>query len=600
MTIHACGATGFLVLTTLAAVFANASTRYACASHVSQKVPAATDTGSARFNGGEKPDLRRWSIESGNGTASRTEDGSLRITDSGIQHGSLSLIRSEFWTVPGREAIVEARVRIRASSGRGGAVLLIADGVHEEGLDLYPEQVRGLHGSWSVPLSGDAATFHTYRVSLAGTRLRLWIDGKLVRDDPKGFAFPAHSGRNQVAFGAGASGETSESVWKFVYLKGTPMPEIKTVVGGQNVVIYKKDDVYACFPDLTQMPDGTLYARLGTRVKKNGNSPHADFTGGTACYVSRDGGATWEPTNEKYPGDQPYRRSDGTISYVLTEGWVEVPAEKRNEYIEKGYLTIPVRPGVAAYLGTVHNVTQKQSAKEVRRAIPGTEQASLMHYGKPLKTRAGVRLTTVYGNLERPYAPRGTTGGWESSYVLRSEDDGANWQVVRIAGPVIGPEGVTVGLNETWLAELPDGRIIALMRPSPDSVGYLYQSESRDQGKTWSTPVRTPMWGYPAQVLVLKNGALLASYGYRRAPMGIRACVSYDSGKTWDIDNEIILRADGGGSGSDLGYPQTVESADGRLVTLYYLRTAADKLPHVAATRWKVPAQRSRKEKVQK
>lgn len=93
---------------------------------------------------------------------------------------------------------------------------------------------------------------------------------------------------------------------------------------------------------------------------------------------------------------------------------------------------------------------------------------------------------------------------------------------------------------------------------------YLYQSDSYDMGKTWSPPVKTPMWGHPPHLLRLASGNVLCVYGYRRIPYGIRACLSHDEGKTWDIQNELILRNDG--LDRDVGYPTSVQLADGRIL----------------------------------
>ena len=102
------------------------------------------------------------------------------------------------------------------------------------------------------------------------------------------------------------------------------------------------------------------------------------------------------------------------------------------------------------------------------------------------------------------------------------------------------------------------------------------------------------MWGYPPHMLLLKNADVLCSYGHRRPPYGVRACVSHDSCETWDVANEIVLREDGlttagivagKGTPDDLGYPRTVDLGDGSLFTVYYM-TLGDSITHVAATRW--------------
>jgi len=76
------------------------------------------------------------------------------------------------------------------------------------------------------------------------------------------------------------------------------------------------------------------------------------------------------------------------------------------------------------------------------------------------------------------------------------------------------------------------------------------------------------MWGYPAHMLTLQDGRVLCVYGRRRPPFGIRACLSGDDGQSWDIDNELVIRDDF--PNSDLGYPTSVQLADGTIFTTYY------------------------------
>jgi hypothetical protein len=72
--------------------------------------------------------------------------------------------------------------------------------------------------------------------------------------------------------------------------------------------------------------------------------------------------------------------------------------------------------------------------------------------------------------------------------------------------------------------------------------------------------------------------------------MGVRAVLSSTGGHTWDLENEIILRADGYGNGGDNGYPISLEhdTEDGRIFTIYYLNDK-ENVTHVAGTHWQVP-----------
>jgi sialidase-1 len=51
-------------------------------------------------------------------------------------------------------------------------------------------------------------------------------------------------------------------------------------------------------------------------------------------------------------------------------------------------------------------------------------------------------------------------------------------------------------------------------------------------------------------------------------PEGVRACFSNDNGATWDIQTEVQIRNDF--SNWDVGYPESLELPDGRVLTVYY------------------------------
>ena len=121
---------------------------------------------------------------------------------------------------------------------------------------------------------------------------------------------------------------------------------------------------------------------------------------------------------------------------------------------------------------------------------------------------------------------------------------------------------------------------------------------SEDGGKTWTYPVETSFEGYPNHLLKLSDGRILCTYGYRRAPMGLRALMSEDGGRSWDTDTEYVLRDDGRGlsnawapekrarmGGADVGYPISTELADGTILTVYYI-TKEDGITHIATTHW--------------
>lgn len=140
---------------------------------------------------------------------------------------------------------------------------------------------------------------------------------------------------------------------------------------------------------------------------------------------------------------------------------------------------------------------------------------------------------------------------------------------------------------------LPDGRIVVALRNCwPDWRFHwtdVYISENG--GLNWRFLSGVNEWGAPAALLVLKDGRLLCTYGYRVSPYGIRAKISGDGGETWGP--EIILRDDGGSP--DLGYPRTTLLPDGKVIVVYYFNEDDDVvncnggIRYIAATIFEVP-----------
>ena len=169
---------------------------------------------------------------------------------------------------------------------------------------------------------------------------------------------------------------------------------------------------------------------------------------------------------------------------------------------------------------------------------------------------------------------------------VESTDEARSWQLIGTI-PVPEADAVKLPYHEPHLVELSDRRLLCLWRyqpPGSPDDSFMQQTESVDGGKTWSVTHSTPVWGYPPHLILLHNGDLLATYGYRRPPYGQRACLSHNGGETWDIDNEIVLRDDA--SSGDLGYPASIELEPGELLTVYYQIDEPGEKTSLMATRW--------------
>jgi len=112
-----------------------------------------------------------------------------------------------------------------------------------------------------------------------------------------------------------------------------------------------------------------------------------------------------------------------------------------------------------------------------------------------------------------------------------------------------------------------------------ECVHFMGFTRSTDEGKSWSEPF--PITGFneiPGHLVQLRNGRLLLTYGVRHFPVGVQAVVTDPEGRSWDLDNRIMLAwhgttsfADGRPGGKNtIGHPYTVELPDGGLLTVYY------------------------------
>ncbi len=123
-----------------------------------------------------------------------------------------------------------------------------------------------------------------------------------------------------------------------------------------------------------------------------------------------------------------------------------------------------------------------------------------------------------------------------------------------------------------WM--LPGGRILCTLRCQRDPRGIMWTEifNSDDGGETWNFFSRVNDFGAPTSLVVMPDGRVVAVYGYRLMPSGIRARVSEDGGKTWGP--ELIVRDDGGSW--DLGYPNAWLTDDGKVGVIYYFNSKDD------------------------
>jgi hypothetical protein len=313
---------------------------------------------------------------------------------------------------------------------------------------------------------------------------------------------------------------------------------------------------------------------------------------------SKDGGKSWKEIDQDWDYNIPLKLSDGMLIEVIQEGKLKSRAEQKarleelglghvwrddcllawdlwpESHLERlkaeGYNVWSIQGiGKNTYLPEGVVATHAPSALVARRSAdggktwvttPAHDLAGFVHIGEGFPGAAVLADDTVlvpfYAVEQGGARPDRYTLGESWVYVLRSQDKGRNWELIRI------PE--SKGLNETFLLAHPSGRVIALMR------GGISCSISDDGGKTWSPAQQTGMKGAPMSAICLKSGSLLCTYTRREFPAGVRATLSTDRGESWDVANEKILRDDVLPE-SYIGGPGSVQLDDGTIFTFYNL-----------------------------
>lgn len=333
----------------------------------------------------------------------------------------------------------------------------------------------------------------------------------------------------------------------------------------EHITVWRDDTMYYITPWLNRLDNGDLMvtAREAHRRRKD-QMGHVDPTARGIAIRSRDGGRTWsgktivddETFRFSQTEDVPWMQLSNGSLFLNLYAWAISP------------LPLGAEPeGNRHYVFTfegLYGVRSNDRGKtwSMRTPIRVDKLPKLASRVPPAELPDGELVMPVYGF----HRQNGPTTAW----LIRSRDRGATWGNAAL---IATDPNEKVRFDEPFLLRKRDGGMIAMIRTG----GYLYQSDSSDNGRTWSKAAPTKIWGFPAHLQELRDGRILCTYGYRRAPFGLRYCLSRDGGKTWDIEHEVVLRADGGSG--DLGYPSVVEFPDGRVLAVYWMNEEKPGVP---------------------
>lgn len=331
------------------------------------------------------------------------------------------------------------------------------------------------------------------------------------------------------------------------------------------------EEPYAGWSTVARRANGELWVTWS-----GGRDGHVCPMGQVRAMTSRDDGATW--TYPRVLLDSPTDDRDSGVletakGALLVTTFTSLAYE---DHLAKSVMYMPVAGKSSAMRPMPPEVIARWQATQ-KRLTADERQAELGEW--VLRSTDGglnfsARIATI---VNSPHGPLQLKDGrilyigkelWTKNQrigAVESKDDGLSWNWL---SEIPGRPGDDVerDYHELHAVESDDGRIVAQIRHQGKvDKNWTLQTESTDGGKTWTIP-RAITFGIPSQLLKLRDGRLLMTYGHRRLPFGNQARLSTDHGRTWS--EPMIVSGDG--TVSDLGYPSTVELADGTLLTVWY------------------------------
>ena len=330
------------------------------------------------------------------------------------------------------------------------------------------------------------------------------------------------------------------------------------------------EEPYAGWPTVARRANGELWVSWS-----GGRDGHVCPMGQVRAMTSKDDGATWtyprvlldSPIDDRDSGAMVTAKGTLLIT-TFTSLAYEAHLAKSMIYLPdgKGPSMRPMKPEVVARWQAAQNrLTAEGRKAELGEWVLRSTDGGL---------NFSARIPTI---VNSPHGPTQLKDGrllyvgkqlWTKEHRIgaaESKDDGLTWTWL---SEIPGRPGddVARSYHELHAVETEDGRIVAQIRHEGKvDTNWTLQTESADGGKTWTIP-RAITFGVPSQLMKLRDGRLLMTYGHRRKPFGNQARVSADHGRTWS--EPMIVSGDG--ADGDLGYPSTVELADGTLLTVWY------------------------------
>ena len=306
------------------------------------------------------------------------------------------------------------------------------------------------------------------------------------------------------------------------------------------------------FPTVERTHDGELLV-----VYYDSPSHAFEQDGRISMVRSGDDGQTWsEPeviVDTEFDDRDPslVQLDDGTLvlSYFRTD-WLRDPPKGDGNYVTRSV------DGGQTWSDPVRVETAMEGPSDVMDGPYETGMAATSD--KILELDNGDLLIPIYGTL--PDDPQ------RRASVVRSTDGGTTWP---IENETFIPDEPGWSLNEPALAQTPHGEVIVMLR-THHGDGAAKEARSADRGETWSHPEATDMFAHASDLLPLRNGMTLHTWGDTSGQSGqgrpVVGRVLKRNHDWTDTDQRLLYD----GSPGDQSYPSSVEISPNRFFTVYY------------------------------
>lgn len=298
-------------------------------------------------------------------------------------------------------------------------------------------------------------------------------------------------------------------------------------------------DKVCAWPHLMKLRDGSIIATIHNQPS------HLQQPADVECWSSPDGEIEWKKLGVPAPRDDDEAARGMFAAGVAPNGDLIVLSTGHANTLSSKPKWGPVTPTWIS-----RSSDGGKSWKIDKSGFPkGPDGMVLNPFGDIVIGNDGVLRATAYGDTN-------TVG----ALVFRSDDNGRTWtDPVRISHDR--------GSNETALLHLGSGKWLAAARNTGMDLYY-----SEDDAATWKHRHVGPdpqgrIAGdsqHPAHFLRLASGTIVLTYGNRTQNSGVDARFSRDDGQTWSQPYRVVHCR------GDLGYPCSVQRADGQVVTAYY------------------------------